>query len=43
MRSGFLAKMVLMDTAYGNDSRLRAGVTELGMAYVADIQAQTLV
>jgi SRSO17 transposase len=35
--------MALMDTAYGNDSRLRAGVTELGMAYVADIQAQTLV
>jgi SRSO17 transposase len=35
--------VVLMDTAYGKDSRLRAGVTELGMAYVADIHAQTLV
>ena len=40
---GLPGKMALMDTAYGNDSRLRAGVTELGMAYVADIQAQTLV
>jgi SRSO17 transposase len=40
---GLPGKMVLMDAAYGNDSRLRAGVTELGMAYVAGIQAQTLV
>ena len=40
---GLPGKMALMDTAYGNDSRLRAGITELGMAYVADIQAQTLV
>jgi hypothetical protein len=28
-RSG--RKMALMDAAYGNDSRLRAGVSELGM------------
>src|ERR1700756_3725092 len=41
--TGLLGKMVLMDAGYGNDSRLRAGVTELGMAYVAGIQAQTLV
>jgi SRSO17 transposase len=40
---GLPGKMVLMDAAYGNDSRLRAGVTELGMAYVGGIQAQTLV
>ena len=40
---GLPGKMALMDAAYGNDSRLRAGVTELGMAYVAGIQAQTLV
>jgi SRSO17 transposase len=41
--TGLPGKMVLMDTAYGKDSRLRAGVTELGMAYVADVHAQTLV
>src|SRR5262245_10202328 len=40
---GLPGKMALMDAAYGNDSRLRAGVTELGTAYVAGIQAQTLV
>ena len=38
---GLPGKMALMDTAYGNDSRLRAGVTELGMAYVADWQAKS--
>src|SRR6202051_3190428 len=27
----------LMDTAYGNDSRLRAGMTDLGVPYVANI------
>src|SRR6201995_4528121 len=32
----------LMDTAYGNDSRLRAGMTELGVAYVAGILPNTL-
>ena len=41
--TGLPGKMVLMDAGYGNDSRLRASVTELGMAYVAGIQAQTLV
>src|SRR6266436_2153589 len=40
---GLPGKMVLMDAGYGNDSKLRAGVTELGLAYVAGIQAQTLV
>jgi SRSO17 transposase len=41
--TGLPGEMALMDAAYGNDSRLRAGVSELGMAYVAGIQAQTLV
>ena len=40
---GLPSKMRLMDAAYGNDSRLRAGVMELRMAYVAGVQAQTLV
>jgi SRSO17 transposase len=32
----------LMDVAYGNDSRLRAGMTALGVPYVAGIQPNTL-
>jgi len=32
----------LMDAAYGNDSRLRAGMTELGVPYVASILPNTL-
>jgi SRSO17 transposase len=32
-----------MDAGSAHDSKLRAGVTELGLAYVAGIQAQTLV
>ena len=32
----------LMDTAYGNDSRLRAGMTTLGVLYVAGILPNTL-
>jgi SRSO17 transposase len=32
----------LMDVAYGNDSRLRTGMTSLGMTYVASIQPNTL-
>jgi SRSO17 transposase len=32
----------LMDVAYGNDSRLRAGMTELGVSYVAGILPNTL-
>jgi SRSO17 transposase len=34
---------VLFDAGYGHDSKLRAGVTELGKTYVAGIQPQTLV
>jgi SRSO17 transposase len=33
----------LMDAAYGNDARLRTGMTELGLTYVAAIQSNTLV
>jgi SRSO17 transposase len=35
--------MVLLDAGYGHDSKLREGITELGLAYVAGIQPQTLV
>jgi SRSO17 transposase len=40
--AGLPRGVVLMDAAYGNDSRLRAGVTELGLTYVAGIQSNTL-
>ena len=33
----------LMDPAYGNDARLRMGMTELGLTYVAGIQSNILV
>jgi SRSO17 transposase len=33
----------LMDAAYGNDARLRTGMTELGLSYVAAIQSNCLV
>lgn len=34
--------VVLMDAAYGNDSRLRTGITALGLKYVAGILPNTL-
>ena len=34
---------VLMDPAYGNDSKLRAGISELGLTYVAGIHPTTMV
>jgi SRSO17 transposase len=34
---------LLMDPAYGNDARLRTGVSELGLSYVAGIQSNCLV
>jgi SRSO17 transposase len=34
--------VALMDVAYGNDSRLRTGMTALGLTYVAGIQPNTL-
>jgi SRSO17 transposase len=35
--------VVLTDPGYGNDSKLRAGVSALGLLYVAGIQSSTLV
>jgi SRSO17 transposase len=40
--AGLPRGVVLMDVAYGNDSRLRAGMTTLGLSYVAGIQPNTL-
>ena len=34
---------VLMDPAYGNDSKLRAGIAELGLTYMAGILPTTMV
>jgi SRSO17 transposase len=42
-QAGILRGSALMDPAYGNDARLRTGVTALGMTYVAGIQSNTLV
>jgi SRSO17 transposase len=40
--AGLPRGVALMDTAYGNDSRLRAGTTELGVTYAVGIQPNTL-
>jgi SRSO17 transposase len=40
---GLPGRMALLDAGYGNASKLRAGITELGRTYVAGIQPQTLV
>jgi len=40
---GLPAAVALMDPAYGNDSVLRAGITELGQPYVAGIMPTTTV
>ena len=36
-------RVALMDPAYGNDSKLRAGISELGLTYVAGILPTTMV
>jgi SRSO17 transposase len=41
--SGLPGDLVVLDAGYGHDSKLRAGITELGKRYVAGIQPQTLV
>jgi SRSO17 transposase len=41
--TGLPGAMVLLDSGYGHDSKLRRGITELGKTYVAGIQSQTLV
>jgi SRSO17 transposase len=40
--AGLSRSVALMDVAYGNDSRLRAGMTALGLTYVAGVQPNTL-
>jgi SRSO17 transposase len=40
--AGLPRGVALMDTAYGRDSRLREGITELGVSYVAGILPNTL-
>jgi SRSO17 transposase len=40
--AGLPRGVALMDVAYGNDSRLRAGMTALALTYVAGIQPNTL-
>jgi SRSO17 transposase len=40
---GLPGDMALVDAGYGNDAKLRAGITELGKRYVAGIQSQMLV
>jgi SRSO17 transposase len=41
--AGIPVGAVLMDPAYGNDARLRTGVSELALSYVAGIQSTCLV
>jgi SRSO17 transposase len=41
--AGLPRGVALMDPAYGNDSKLRTGITALGLSYVAGIQSSTLV
>jgi SRSO17 transposase len=41
--AGLPRGVALMDPAYGNDARLRTGVSALGLTYVAGIQSNTLV
>jgi SRSO17 transposase len=42
-QAGLARGVALMDVAYGNDSRLRTGMTALGVTYVAGVQPNTLV
>jgi SRSO17 transposase len=42
-QAGLPGDMALLDAGYGNDSKLRTGITELGKLYVAGIQPQMLV
>jgi SRSO17 transposase len=43
LEAGVARGVLLMDVDYGRDSQLRAGITALGLAYVAAIQPKTLV
>src|SRR6185369_15696033 len=42
LADGVPPAVVLMDPAYGADSKLRAGISELGLAYVAGILPSTM-
>ena len=42
-QAGVPVGAVLMDAAFGNDARLRTGVSELALSYVAGIQSNCLV
>ena len=42
-QAGIPVGAVLMDAAFGNDARLRTGVSELALSYVAGIQSNCLV
>jgi len=42
-QAGVPVGAALMDPAYGSDARLRPGITELGLSYVAGIQSTCLV
>ena len=43
LADGVPPAVALMDPAYGNDSKLRAGISELGLTYVAGILPTTMV
>ena len=43
LADGVPPAVALMDPAYGNDSKLRAGISELGLPYVAGIVPTTMV
>jgi SRSO17 transposase len=43
LSNGVRPAPVLMDPGYGNDSKLRAGISELGLTYVAGILPTTMV
>ena len=43
LADGVPSGVALMDPAYGDDSKLRAGISELVLAYVAGIQPTTMV
>jgi len=42
-QAGVPVGAVLLDAAFGSDARLRTGITELGLSYVAGIQSTCLV
>jgi SRSO17 transposase len=41
--AGIAPGVLLMDTAYGSDTKLRTGVSALGMSYIAGVQAAVTV